>query len=55
MPSWSRRRSCSLAVNQLTKFVVARERPYAHFRSPAERALLAKVDDNLSFYSGTRR
>ena len=42
----------SLAVNQLTKFVVARERPYAHFRSPEGRIRDGKTDDNLSFYSG---
>jgi membrane-associated phospholipid phosphatase len=44
--------AAGMATNQLVKFTVARERPYAHFRTPPERARLANVDDNLSFYSG---
>lgn len=39
-------------INQVTKFVVARERPDVHARSPADRAKLHTSDDNLSFFSG---
>jgi membrane-associated phospholipid phosphatase len=35
-------------VDQTFKFVVARQRPYAHFRPPAT----AGLDDNVSFFSG---
>ena len=40
------------AMNQAFKFSVARERPFVHARTPAERAARADPDDNLSFYSG---
>lgn len=39
-------------VNQLVKMLVARERPDVHARSSQERAARAKLDDNLSFFSG---
>lgn len=42
----------SINFNQLSKLVVARERPDVHARSPEERQRLASPDDNLSFYSG---
>lgn len=42
----------SINVNQLSKLLVARERPDVHARSPEERTRSAKPDDNLSFYSG---
>ncbi len=42
----------SMATNQFVKFVVARERPFVHARSPDERRARFNTDDNLSFYSG---
>ena len=42
----------AINVNQATKFLVARERPDVHARTPAERAAKHTADDNLSFFSG---
>ena len=42
----------AIDVNQVTKFLVARERPYVHARTPAERSGSRGSDDNLSFFSG---
>jgi membrane-associated phospholipid phosphatase len=39
-------------INQITKYAVARERPYVHYRTPADRAKYRTPDDNLSFFSG---
>jgi membrane-associated phospholipid phosphatase len=39
-------------INQITKYAVARERPFVHFRTPADRAKYHTDDDNLSFFSG---
>jgi membrane-associated phospholipid phosphatase len=40
-------------VNQLTKLLVGRERPFAHARTPEEKKLTpAAPDDDLSFFSG---
>ncbi len=42
----------SLALNQVAKYGLARERPFVHARDAEGKARLATNDDNLSFYSG---
>lgn len=39
-------------VNQLTKFLVGRQRPCAHFVDPAHPCTGGGADDNVSFFSG---
>ena len=42
----------AMDLDQLTKFVVARERPFARALGPDERSHRADPDDDLSFFSG---
>jgi membrane-associated phospholipid phosphatase len=42
----------AMDVNQLVKFVVGRERPFAHALPPDAKAMISTSDDNLSFFSG---
>jgi membrane-associated phospholipid phosphatase len=42
----------AMNVNQLVKFVAARQRPDVHARTPAERIAQQSPEDNLSFFSG---
>jgi membrane-associated phospholipid phosphatase len=43
----------ALDANQITKLLVARERPYVHARSPDQKLpRLPTDDDNVSFFSG---
>jgi membrane-associated phospholipid phosphatase len=42
----------ALNINQVSKFLFARQRPEVHFRSPEQRAANKSTEDNLSFYSG---
>ena len=42
----------AINVNQITKYAVARERPYVHARTPEDRAKYRTPEDNLSFFSG---
>lgn len=43
----------AIDLNQLTKFLAGRERPFVHFATPAERATFTNpADNNLSFFSG---
>src|SRR5262249_9389400 len=37
----------AMDLNQIAKFTFARERPYVHFKTPAERAATRSSDDNL--------
>lgn len=41
----------SMTLNQASKFLLARQRPYVHFHPPGT-PLPYDTDDNLSFYSG---
>jgi membrane-associated phospholipid phosphatase len=43
----------SANINQITKFIVGRERPFVHALGPDEKGQTARpADNNLSFYSG---
>jgi len=42
----------AIALNQITKLAVARERPDVHARSPSDRDAAQATSDNLSFFSG---
>jgi membrane-associated phospholipid phosphatase len=42
----------AIDLDQLTKFIVARERPFAYELGSGERAHAASPDDDLSFFSG---
>jgi membrane-associated phospholipid phosphatase len=42
----------AMDLDQLTKFIVARERPFAYELGSGERAHAASPDDDLSFFSG---
>jgi len=39
-------------LTELSKYSFARERPFVHYRSPAEREAKSAAGDNLSFFSG---
>jgi membrane-associated phospholipid phosphatase len=42
----------AMNVNQLVKFVAARQRPDVHARTPGDRIAQQSPEDNLSFFSG---